>query len=126
MKTIKITADNYISVVDIDFDDYRSIQKELGGYFEIISTQKLRSYFNGPIHMLVDEDGYRKELSVNQFATNFYYYGYSTFIVGDVILCKILDDKKANMTGLKGADKVMGILLKDFPYLRKRDVFVKS
>lgn len=29
MKTIKVTTDNTISVIDVDFDDFRAIQKRL-------------------------------------------------------------------------------------------------
>ena len=32
MKTIKITADNKISIIDVDFDNYKAIQKVIGGY----------------------------------------------------------------------------------------------
>ncbi|MEI3282408.1 MAG: hypothetical protein V8R61_06755 [Enterocloster sp.] len=35
-KTIKITSNNEISVVDVDFDDYRAIQKVVGGMFETV------------------------------------------------------------------------------------------
>lgn len=35
-KTIKITSSNEISVVDVDFDDYRAIQKVVGGMFETV------------------------------------------------------------------------------------------
>lgn len=30
MKTIKITTDNKLSIIDMDFDDYRDIQKAGG------------------------------------------------------------------------------------------------
>ena len=32
MKTLKITTDNKISIVDVDFKDFRSIQQAVGGF----------------------------------------------------------------------------------------------
>lgn len=39
MKTLKITTDNKISIVDVDFKDFRSIQQAVGGYFETVKTK---------------------------------------------------------------------------------------
>ena len=36
MKTLKITTDKKISIVDVDFKDFRSIQQAVGGYFETV------------------------------------------------------------------------------------------
>ena len=48
-KTIKITSNNEISVVDVDFDDYRAIQKVVGGMFETVKTQRMFDYFGKPV-----------------------------------------------------------------------------
>ena len=53
-KTIKITSSNEISVVDVDFDDYRAIQKAVGGMFETVKKQRLLDYFGKPVMMLED------------------------------------------------------------------------
>ena len=51
MKTVKVTPDNIISVINVDFDDFRDLQKAVGGHFETVSTMKqkevnrLGSYF---------------------------------------------------------------------------------
>ncbi len=81
-KTIKITSSNEISVVDVDFDDYRSIQKAVGGFFETVSTFRLTDYFEWPVMMLVNENGIEKQLPLNRTGSRFY--GYP--IVGDFIL----------------------------------------
>ena len=81
-KTIKITSSNEISVVDVDFDDFRSIQKAVGGMFETVRASKLTAYFGKPVMMLVDEEGILKQLPLNRTGSRFY--GYS--IVGDFIL----------------------------------------
>ena len=33
MKTVKVTPDNIISVIDVNFDDFRDLQKAVGGHF---------------------------------------------------------------------------------------------
>ena len=46
MKTIKITTDNKLTIIDVDFDDYRDIQKALGcERFETVKTQRLFDFF---------------------------------------------------------------------------------
>lgn len=41
MKTVKVTPDNIISVIDVNFDDFRDLQKAVGGHFETVSTKTL-------------------------------------------------------------------------------------
>ena len=81
-KTIKITSNNEISVIDVDFDDFRSIQKAVGGMFETVKTQRMFDYFGKPVMMLVDKEGILKQLPLNRTGSRFY--GYP--IVGDFIL----------------------------------------
>lgn len=55
MKTIKITTDNKLSIIDVDFDDYRDIQKAVGcECFETVKTQRLFDFFGGPVLFCVD------------------------------------------------------------------------
>lgn len=65
MKTVKITTDNKISVIDVDLNDFRSIQQAIGGYFETVKTQKMFDYFKHPMMFLVDEEGHIKGLLLN-------------------------------------------------------------
>ena len=81
-KTIKSTSSNEISVVDVDFDDYKSIQKAVGGMFATVRTSRLTAYFDRVVIMLVDEEGILKQLPLNRTGSRFY--GYP--IVGDFIL----------------------------------------
>ena len=81
-KTIKITSNNEIYVIDVDFDDFRSIQKAVGGMFETVRASRLTAYFGKPVMMLVDEEGILKQLPLNRTGSRFY--GYP--IVGDFIL----------------------------------------
>lgn len=43
MKTVKVTTDNIVSVIDIDFDNYREIQKAIGGHFETVHTSQIKN-----------------------------------------------------------------------------------
>lgn len=64
MKTLKITTDNKISIINVNLDDYRALQQEIGGYIETVHTQIMYDYFKAPVLMLVDEEGLIKNLDV--------------------------------------------------------------
>ena len=72
MKTVKVTPDNIISVIDVNFDDFRDLQKAVGGHFETVSTKTLYETFKMPMIMLVDEDGKMKQKEVNRLGSYFY------------------------------------------------------
>lgn len=72
MKTVKVTPDNIISVINVDFDDFRDLQKAVGGHFETVSTKTLYETFKMPMIMLVDEDGIMKQKEVNRLGSYFY------------------------------------------------------
>ena len=72
MKTIKITAHNKISIIDVDFGDYKAMQKAVGGYVETVATEQMYDFFKRPVIMLVDEEGHMKELELNVIGTVFY------------------------------------------------------
>lgn len=80
MRVIKVTTDNLIYIIDIDVDDVKSFHKEIGG-FECVRTMELRKFFNEPVTMVVDDDGYCKKKDINVIASSFY----TGDIVGDVI-----------------------------------------
>lgn len=79
MKTIKITADNLLSVIDINLNDYREVQKALDcDFFESVKTE--------PMMIFVDESGLIKGLPVNAVGSVLYgtpEHGYP--ICGDII-----------------------------------------
>ena len=87
MKTVKVTTDNKISLVDVDFSNFKSIQQAIGGHFEAVRTQLMVDYFKDPsVIMLVDEEGVIKGLPEN--ATGCALYGTAKHgcpIVGDLI-----------------------------------------
>ena len=97
MKTVKVTTDNKVSIIDVDFGDFRSIQKAIGGHFETVRTQLMADYFKDPsVIMLVDEDGHPKELPENAIGTSFLAPAPRTKcvvpIVGDLIFAQVRGD----------------------------------
>lgn len=117
MKTVKITTDNKISVIDVDLNDFRSIQQAIGGYFETVKTQKMFDYFKHPMMFLVDEEGHIKGLLLNQLGSYFYdteRHGWP--IVGDIILAVPYGEY---IIGLEDADEIKAQLLRDFNFLKE-------
>lgn len=90
-KTVKVTTDNKISLIDVNFSNFRSIQQAIGGHFETVHTQLMADYFKDPsVIMLVDEEGLLKGLPVNALGCALYgtpQHGYP--IVGDLIFARI-------------------------------------
>lgn len=117
MKTLKITTDNKISIIDVDLDDHRALQQEIGGYIETVYTQIMYDYFKAPVLMLVDEEGLIKNLPVNAVASHFYgYQKHGYIIAGDAIFAISLGE---NMTGFgeRDSEQWMQKMLNDFPVL---------
>lgn len=86
MKTVKVTTDNMVYIIDVDFDDFRCIQQAIGGHFETVHTQLMADYFKDPsLIMLVDEEGRIKELPINPVGCTLY----RGIIVGDLIFARI-------------------------------------
>ena len=70
-KTLKITTDSRIQLVDVDFSRMEDITKELGGDGERVCTQKLQDYFGPGAMMIVDEEGLLKRLPMNPVGSFF-------------------------------------------------------
>ena len=116
MKTVKVSTDNMVSLIDIDFDSYREIRNAIGGHFETVRTRRTVSYFGSPdIVMLVDEEGLLKDLPENMFGCVMYgtaEHGHP--IVGDLILADIVGE---DITAPDDAEALKSKLLRDFPLL---------
>lgn len=118
MKTLKISADNEISIIDVNFDDFKSIQKTLGGHFETVHTVKMNNYFQGPVIMLVDEEGYFKNLPLNRFGSWMYDMPrHGSPILGDVLLAEA---RYEDIMAVQEPEKLMEKLLNDFEFLKRR------
>ena len=121
MKTIKITTDNILSVIDINLNDYRELQKAVGNgcdCVETVKTMKLYDFFGAEMLFFVDESGLLKCLPVNYVGCFFYgtWMYHCHPIVGDIVFgvpyynqIKAPDD----------IDKMKKKLLNAFPFLRE-------
>lgn len=117
MKTVKITSDNKISVIELDFDNTDSIMEAIGGYFETVSTERLCKYFKIPVVMIVDDDGHRKNLPINRLGCFFYAtIKHGDPIVGDMILAVSAD---GDIGGYKDrdAETIKKRLIEEFEFL---------
>ena len=86
-KTLKITTDSRIQLVDVDFSRMEDITKELGGDGERVCTQKLQDYFGPGPMMFVDEQGLLKRLPITPVGSFFYGTAlHGNPIAGDFIL----------------------------------------
>lgn len=120
MKTIKITADNKISIIDIDFNSYKAMQEAVGGYVETISTEWMYDLFERPVLMLVDEDGYRKELKSNLAGSLFYDSSkYSLPIVGDIVLAQPAGKFGEDLEGIGEPEETLEMLVERFQFLER-------
>ena len=118
MKTVKVTTNNTVSVIDIDFDNFREIQKTIGGHFETVHTLQMEKYFGDPsIIMLVDEEGLLKSLPMNFFGSRMYgLLDHGHPIVGDLILAKIVGE---DITAPDDAELIKDKILRDFPVMEE-------
>ena len=118
MKTVKVTTDNIVSVIDIDFDNYREIQKAIGGHFETVHTSQMKKYFGDPsIIILVDEEGLLKSFPMNFFGSLMYgLLDHGRPIVGNLILAKIVGE---DITAPDDAELIKDKILRDFPVMKE-------
>ena len=117
MKTVKVTPDNIISVIDVNFDDFRDLQKAVGGRFEIVSTKTLFETFKMPMILLVDEDGRMKQKEVNRLGSYFYdadRHGWP--ILGDVVFAIAAGE---DIEAPDDAEALMVFLKMNFSYLEE-------
>lgn len=116
MKTIKITADNKISIVDVDFSNNRAIMDAMGGPVEVVTTNELYDFFKCPVLMMLDKNGYKPK-DVNGFcpsanAVASFLYGYVKTgipILGDVILAQPAGGRIENLEGVGELEEKMQI-----------------
>ena len=88
VKTVKITTENRISVVELPSWSLKNREKELhADCIETVKTQRMYELFGDMVVMLVDESGLIQNKPLNACAS--WLYGadqHGSFIVGDVLL----------------------------------------
>lgn len=120
MKTVKVTTDNKVSVIDVNFHDFRSIQRAIGGHFETVRTQLMADYFKDPsVIMLVDEEGLVKELPMNAVGSALYgTVSHGCPIVGNLIFARVQGD---DIIAPENAEALKDRLLDTFDGLLKEE-----
>ena len=118
-KTLKITTDNRIRVVDVDFDRLEDIRREIGGSVERVCTQKLQDYFGSGAMMIVDEEGLLKGLPMNPVGSFFY----GTAQHGNPIGPGVLDSSGRETGGRMGGQNEKGFLAEG---MRRRTYYPES
>lgn len=118
MQTVKVSTDDVVSLIDIDFDNSREIRNAIGGHFEIVHTHLMDAYFKDPsIVMLVDEEGLLKRLPMNVFGSLMYGAAeHGHLIVGDLILAKVVGE---DITAPDDAEALKSKLLRDFSLFKE-------
>lgn len=124
MKTIKITEDNKISIVDVDFSSNRAIMDAVGGPVEVVTTNELYDFFKCPVLMMLDKNGYKPK-DVNGFyptanAVASFFYGYvkdGILVLGDVILAQPAGGCIENLEGVGEPEEKMQMLMQYFGFL---------
>lgn len=118
MQTIKITTNNKISVINIDLNNYKEINKEIKcDISEVVKTRFMWDFFGQPVLMLVDEEGILKNLKLNSVGS--YMYGthlHGHPIVGDIIFA--VPDGEC-LAGFENAKKIKKHLLVYFNFLQE-------
>lgn len=118
MKTVKVTTKNVVSIIDVDFDNYKDIQRAIGGHFETVRTERMRAVFgDGDLIMIVDESGLLKQLPENMLGCVLYgTYEHGHPIVGDLIFARIQGE---DVVGLDDPERLKWILLNGFVGLKE-------
>lgn len=119
MKTVKVTADNVVSIIDVDFDDFRDIQRAVGGHFEPVHTARMAKVFRPDIIMLVDEDGLMKGLPVNMLGCTLYGTAvHGNPIVGDLIFARAIGE---DIVAAEDPERLKNYILKIFSGLKEEE-----
>lgn len=114
-KCVKVSMDDKISILDIDFNEFDNIFDAVGGFFTIVRTPALHKCIECSAVMLVDDDGYAKGLEPNFVGSCFYSPG---VIVGDIILCR---EWCCELEGFDDPEQVVTVLKEMFSDLKEED-----
>lgn len=121
MKTVKVTTDNIVSIIDVDFDNYKDIQRAIGGgHFETVHTTRMQTVFEDEsLIMIVDESGRLKNLPENMLGSVLYGTArHGNPIVGDIIFAKISGE---NIVGPDDPEGLMQTMFRYFVGLKEVD-----
>lgn len=116
VKTIKITVENQILVVELPDWSYKEKAKAIGAEcFEIVRTQRMYDFFEDMVVMIVDDSGLIENKPVNPVAS--YFYGadrHGCVIAGDILLGV---ERSPDNFPLAHPEAVKRALMEKFPVL---------
>ena len=108
-KTVKVTTDNHISVVEAK-------GKMIGAdYTEIVKTQRMYDLFKDYVVMIVDESGLLKNRPYNQVASYLYGADIHGYIIAGDVLFGI--QRGPEILPPEDAEAMKSFLMKQFPGL---------
>lgn len=118
VKTVKITAENKVSVVGLPSWNWKTQAKEIGAeYIEIVKTKRMYDLFGEMVVMIVDDSGLVENRQANPYAS--YLYGadlHGEVIVGDVLLGV---QKGLDVLPPDHPEELLKILILKLPMLQK-------
>lgn len=104
---IRIDVDGKVSVKELD-NSLKSLQKEVGGYIEVVSIGKV-------LRLVIDEEGKLKNKDVNEQATWLYQRRWNTtdYIVGTALVVYVNGDEFESIP-----ESTLSVILKLFSALK--------
>ena len=81
----RVNEDNNVQEFEIDLNNFEELKKLLGGFPTIVRTKKICEALGHDTVMIVDDDGFSKNLKTNLVGSLMYAPG---VIVGPVIFCR--------------------------------------
>lgn len=119
MKTVKVTPDDLVSVIDVNFDSQYALKKAVGGQLKTVRTRTLYNMFKMPVVMLTDKDGLLKNKEINRLGSYFFdidRHGWP--IVGDIVFAV---DTGEEIEAPEDAEGLRTLLKLQFPYLEENE-----
>ena len=117
MKTVKVTPDDLVSVIDVNFDSQYALKKAVGGQLKTVRTRTLYNMFKMPVVMLTDKDGLLKNKEINRLGSYFYdadRHGWP--ILGDIVFAIAAGE---DIEAPDDAEALMVFLKMNFSYLKE-------
>ena len=118
VKTVKITTENRILVVELPSWSLKNREKELhADCIETVKTQRMYELFGDMVVMLVDESGFVKNKPLNVYAS--WLYGadqHGSFIAGDVLLGM---QRESDILPPDYPESLLRFFIEKFPMIQK-------
>ena len=117
VKTVKITTNNQISVMELPSWSLKDRAQAIGAdCIEIVRTQRMYDFFEDMVVMIVDDSGLKENRTVNLVASFFYGVDqHGGVIAGDILLGV---QRGSDVLPPDYAEELLQLLLLRFPMLQ--------